>query len=212
MPFSITISRMKRSELTTKAMAHLHGKRLMDLLTPSEESFVRFLVILEIIRYHSESILPLVSKYNSLFYDEDEKAITDFIATYTKEGVDRILTASTPLRRKPFKGYRNNDISLFTVIKKQVLLERKNSNTSTICPSGDETRNITPSCFTFQYPEAMVTIKLEKLEPDDSDSSKKRKHAPSNDCNHSEDYSSVAMEFDDGEVAFDYSQVNQLYV
>jgi hypothetical protein len=210
MPFPIHLSQMKRSELTPKAMAYLHGKRVMQMLTPSEESFVRFVVLLEIIRYHSESILPILSKYESLFYEEDHQAVKKFIETYTTEEVEIILRASPSSRRKPFKGYRTKDIYLFTAIKRQVLLERKNFNTSIThdssgLPSVDETINGTHP-FTFQYPEAMATI---KLEPDDSHShTKKRKHSPSEDIASS----NVAMEFDDGDMAFDYSQVKQLGV
>lgn len=196
MPFPIHLTRTKRSELTPKAMAHLHGKSLMEILTPSEESFVRFVVLLEIFRYHSESLLLSLDKYNNLFSNEDKDAVYEFLDIIKKNGV---LTRTTPpfSARKPFKGYRTKDIYLFTVIKRQVLLERKNLK--------NETSNCTHP-FTFQYPEAMATTI--KLEPDD----KKRKLSPSNDFIASIDYSSVAMEFDDGDVAFDYSQVKKLTV
>jgi hypothetical protein len=58
LPFPIQSGRNKRCNMTPKAMAHLHGKRLMDLLTPCEEAFIWFVVLLDIIRYHSYSLEP----------------------------------------------------------------------------------------------------------------------------------------------------------
>jgi hypothetical protein len=40
------------SELTNKAKAFLHGKELQDLINVPEESFIRFVIAMDIARYH----------------------------------------------------------------------------------------------------------------------------------------------------------------
>jgi hypothetical protein len=48
-------------------MAHLHGKRLMDLLTQSEEAFICFLILVDLMRYHYHSLGVALNKYQNLF-------------------------------------------------------------------------------------------------------------------------------------------------
>jgi len=66
LPFSIQSGRNKRGHMTPKAMSYLHGKLLMDLVTPCEEAFIRFVVLLDIMRYHPYSLEPLLEKYGIL--------------------------------------------------------------------------------------------------------------------------------------------------
>jgi hypothetical protein len=83
LPFAIQSGRNKRGNMTPKAMAHLHGKCLMDLLTPREEVFIQFMVLLDIICYHSYSLVPFPEKYGILFSTQDTVAVLEFIETYT---------------------------------------------------------------------------------------------------------------------------------
>jgi hypothetical protein len=151
---------MKRSDLTPKAMAHLHGKCLMDILTPCEESFVWLLIVLDIIRYHSESLGPALAKYASLFSKEDEQAVDKFITSYTK-GIEKV--PPFPFSRKPFKGYHSNNIYLFVIIKKQVLEESKNVNSVMSYMERHSENGPTTGAipFTFNFPKSNASIKLE---------------------------------------------------
>jgi hypothetical protein len=81
LPFSIQSGRNKQGHMTPKAMAHLHRKRVMDLLTPCEEAFIWFVVLLDIMRYHPYSLVPLLDKYGILFSAQDTDAILEFINT-----------------------------------------------------------------------------------------------------------------------------------
>jgi hypothetical protein len=91
LPFPIQSGKNKRGNMTPKkTMAHLHGKCLMGLLTPCEEAFLWFVVLLDIMRYHSYSLVPLLEKYGILFSAQDKDAILEFIETYTKHGVKKI--------------------------------------------------------------------------------------------------------------------------
>jgi len=72
LPFSIQSGRNKRGHMTPKAMSYLHGKLLMDLVTPCEEAFIRFVVLLDIMRYHPYSLEPLLEKYGLLFSAQDK--------------------------------------------------------------------------------------------------------------------------------------------
>jgi hypothetical protein len=104
LPFSIQSGRNKQGHMTSKAMAYLHGKRLMDLLTPCEEAFIWFVVLLDIMRYHPCSLVPLLEKYGILFSTQDTNAVLELIDTYTKHGVEKIQQYPYMYRR-PFKGY-----------------------------------------------------------------------------------------------------------
>jgi hypothetical protein len=188
--------------MTLKAMAHLHGKRLMDLLTPCKEAFIRFVVLLDIMGYHPYSLVPLLEKYGILFSAQDTDAVLEFIDTYTKHGVKRIQPYPFMYRR-PFKGYRTKDILLFMIVKKQVLAERRNQKTVVFLninlPSANPpTTGVVP--FTFSFPESIAVI---KLEPGDYDSNKKRKLLQNGAA--SRVSPSMAMELDDGYFCFDYT-------
>jgi hypothetical protein len=76
--------------MTPKAMAYLNRKRLIDLLTPCEEAFIWFVVVLDIMRYHPYSLVPLLEKCGILFSAQDTNAVLEFIDMYTKHGVEKI--------------------------------------------------------------------------------------------------------------------------
>jgi hypothetical protein len=195
LPFSIQSGRNKRGHMTPKAMSYLHGKLLMDLVTPCEEAFIRFVVLLDIMRYHPYSLEPLLEKYGILFSAQDKNAVLQFINTYTKHGVEKIQQYPYMYRR-PFKGYRTKDILLFMIVKKQVLAERhilKNTASPDIdLPSPNpSTTGFIP--FAFSFPESIAVIKLES---DHNDSDKKRKLLQ--DVSSRRVSPSMAMEFDDG--------------
>jgi hypothetical protein len=90
LPFPIQSGRNKRGDMTPKAMAHLHGKCLLDLLTPCEEAFIWFVVLLDIMQYHSYSLVPFLEKYHILFSAQDKDVVQKFIETFTKHGVKKI--------------------------------------------------------------------------------------------------------------------------
>jgi hypothetical protein len=202
LPFPIQSGRNKRGNMTPKAMAYLHGKRLMDLLTPCEEAFIRFVVLLDIMRYHSQSLVTSLDKYDILFSAQDKDAVHKFIKTYTNNGVEKIQRYPFNYRT-PFKGYRTQDILLFVIVKKQVLEERNNqknvvSSVIDLPSAYAPTTGVIP--FTFSFPESIACI---KLEPGHYDSNKKRKLIQ--DGAASRVSPSMAMEFDDGDVCFDYT-------
>jgi len=209
LPFPIH-SRMKRSDFTPKAMDFLHGKRLMDHLSPSEETFVRFVILLDIMRYHPDALEATLDKYSSLFTIEEKQSVLDFINSYTCGRVEIPPFSIAAKNRKVVKGYRSNDIALFIKIKKKVLEERHHVNTVMSEVDGSSQNgstnafpenqfNVLP--FTFDYHQVNASIKIESF---DSVSNKKRKFHQSDGGNTSS-ASLMAMEFDDGDVCFDYS-------
>ena len=203
-PFSIH-SRVTRSDFTPKAMAFLHGKRIMDVLTPSEEAFVRFVILVDLMRYHYESLETTVQKYGALFTTEETDALSDFMKAYQGEKVEN---SGLPLSRncKVVKGYHSNDIALFVKIKNQVtedcehvnvvMSEMDKASKNGSFPSNQF--NILP--FTFHYPQFHASIKKEEFVDSDS---KKRKFPISLDGT-TATASPTAMDFDDGDVCFDY--------
>jgi hypothetical protein len=103
----------------------------------------------------------------------------------------------------PFKEYHTKDILLFMTVKKQVLAEQKNHKTvvspNISLPSGNPpTTGVIP--FTFSFMESIVCV---KLEPGDYDSNKKRKLLQ--DGAASRVSPSMAMESNDGDMCFDYT-------
>jgi hypothetical protein len=174
----------------------------MSLLTPCEEAFIWFVVLLDIMRYHSYSLVPLLEKYGILFSAQDTDAVLEFIETYTKHGVEKIQPYPFNYHT-PFKGYHTKDILLFMIVKKQVLAEQQNLKTI-VSPDIDlpsanpPTTGVIP--FTISFPESIACT---KLEPGHYNSNKKRKLLQ--DGAASRVSPSMAMEFDDGDVCFDYT-------
>jgi hypothetical protein len=168
----------------------------MDLLTPSKEVFIWFVVLLDIVCYHSESLLPSLDKYDNHFSDKDKDATSEFIEIVKKNGV---LTTTPLSAHKPFKGYRTKDTFLFMIVKKQVLADQKKVAPDIDLPSGNPpTTGVIP--FTFSFPESIASIKVEH---GDLDSNKKRK-LPQDEAA-SLVSPSMAMEFDDGDFLFNYT-------
>jgi hypothetical protein len=95
--------------MTPKAMAHLHGNCLMDLLTPCEEAFILFVVLLDIICYHSYSLVHLLDKHCILFSAQDKDTVLAFIKTYMKHGVKKIQPHPFNYHT-PFKGSRTKAV------------------------------------------------------------------------------------------------------
>jgi len=105
-PFSIH-SRVTKTDFTPKAMAFLHGKRIMDVLTPSEEAFVRFVILVDLMRYHYVSLDSAVQKYGALFTPEERGVLFDFMKTYQGEKVESLCMGLSRSDRKVVKGYRS---------------------------------------------------------------------------------------------------------
>jgi hypothetical protein len=78
----------RRNYFSPKAMSHLDGNRLMDLMSPSEEAFIRFVILVDLMRYHHHSLFVSVCKYQLLFRNEERKALADFMAGYEGEKVE----------------------------------------------------------------------------------------------------------------------------
>jgi hypothetical protein len=206
-PFSIH-SRVTRSDFTPKAMAFLHGKRIMDVLTTSEEAFVRFVILVDLMRYHYKSLATAVQKYGSLFTTEEKDSLLDFMKAYQGEKVEN---SALPLshNRKVVKGYRSNDIDLFVKIKNQVTEDREHVNVvMSEIDEASKNRLINGSFpsnrfdilpFTFHYPQFHASIKKEEFVDSDS---KKRKFSGTLDGTNAT-ACTTAMEFDDGDDCFD---------
>jgi hypothetical protein len=113
---------------TPQAMAHLHGKRLMDLLTQSEEAFIRFVILVDLMRYHYHSLGVALNKYHNLFSAEEKSSLVDFMTSYQGDRVEDFGMSLPPNRKKAVKGYRSVDISLYIKIKSMVTEDRKNAN------------------------------------------------------------------------------------
>jgi hypothetical protein len=209
-PFAIH-SRVAKTDFTPKAMAFLHGKRIMDVLTPSEEAFVRFVILVDLMRYHYVSLDSAVQKYGALFTPEERGVLFDFMKTYQGEKVESLCMGLSRSDRKVVKGYHSSDIALFVEIKNQVTKDRQHVNA--VMSEINETSNnglingsfplsnrfdILP--FTFHYPQFHVSIKKEELV---DSGSKKRKFAVSSNGT-TNTASDTAMEFDDGDMGFEY--------
>jgi hypothetical protein len=146
--------------------------------------------------------VPLLEKYGILFSAQDTDVVLEFIDTYTKHGVKKIQPYPF-MYRTPLKGYHTKDILLFMIVKKQVLVERHILKTVVspdinLLSANPPTAGVIP--FTFSFPESIACI---KLEPGHCDSNKKQKFLQ--DGAASRVSPSRAMEFDDGDFCFDYT-------
>ena len=148
-------------------MSYLHGKRLMDLMSPSEEAFIRFVILVDLMRYHHHSLFISLRKYKLLFSSEESKAVSDFMDAYEGDKVESNspFLVPPPTRKKIVKGFRSKDIALYMSIKKDVVNERA------ICSEQIAVGKAAP--FTFHFQEVDVKI---KEEPDIYSSGTKRKH------------------------------------
>jgi hypothetical protein len=75
----------------------------MDVLTQSEEAFVRFVILVDLMRYHHELLASAMEKYGSLFTTKEKCTLLDFMNAYQGEKVEN---SSLPLtcNRKVVKG------------------------------------------------------------------------------------------------------------
>jgi hypothetical protein len=150
-----------------KAMTHLHGKHLMDLLSPSEEAFIRFVILVDLMHYHHHSLFISLHKYKLLFSSKESKAVSDFMDAYEGDKVESPSPFFVPslTRKKIVKGFHSKDIALYMSIKKEVV------NEHTIYFEQNAVGKAAP--FTFHFPELNGKI---KEEPDISSSGSKCKH------------------------------------
>jgi hypothetical protein len=177
MPFPIHLKNSS-IDLSPQAKVHLHGRRLLDLMTPSQEAFIRFVVLVDCMRYHG---LILRNFSNGEGGDSDDKEeLIEFMANY-KGPMNSTLPASRHCPPKIIKGYRSPDIALYLTIKKKVLEERHHVKTvlselddateTTMASNGFPTNCFNVSPFTFYFPGHEV-----KEERNDKDASKQRKY------------------------------------
>jgi len=157
----------RHNYFSPEAMTHLHGKHLMDLLSPSEEAFIRFVILVDLMRYHHHSLFISLHKYKLLFSSKESKAVSAFMDAYEGEKVESPSPFLVPPAtcKKIVKGFRSKDIALYMSIKKEVVNERA------ICSEQTAVDKAAP--FTFHFPEVDGKI---KEEPDISSSGSKRKH------------------------------------
>jgi hypothetical protein len=197
------------ADLTPQAKSYLHGKYLQDLLSPSQEAFVRFVTLLDLMRYHHNSLKALVIKYGALFTDEDTDALLHFMNDY-QGSKNKNSNFAHSNGKSVFKGYRSHDIALFLKMKKQVLEDHQHAVTilaeldeaakKSIVVDGFPTNCFKVCPFILHYPDQEVEVNI-KVEPDDSTSRKRKLSASivatnTNVCHQ-------AMELDDDDL-FDY--------
>jgi hypothetical protein len=161
----------RRNYFSPEAMSHLQGKRLMDLMSPSEEAFIRFVILVDLMRYHHHSLFISLRKYQLLFNNEERKAVADFMSRYDGEKVESSSPGlvPSPTSKKIVKGFRSTDIALYMWMKKEVVKERTTSESMSSNPNAV----VETAPFTFHFPELVGLI---KEEPDKSSSGSKRKH------------------------------------
>ena len=171
--FSI-LQRNSNTALTHQAKVYLHGRRLMDMIGPSEEAFIRFVNLVDLVRYHPQALECCAFKYDALFTPEETDALVDFVKEYKGDKNDFKNGIMNYHSRKVFKGFRRTEIDFFSVLRGEVLKER--NHVSTVIAEMDEAAkccmetdgfppnrfNISP--FTFNFPEVLgkESIKIEQ--------------------------------------------------
>lgn len=103
------------SDLTNEAKAYLQGKEVRDLIDVPEESFIRFLIAVEIARYHFSQVEGWFQKYQP--YIAMPRKVKVFLEQYkTQNGV----FATT----RKLKGFRQADICIYLSMQASVRKER----------------------------------------------------------------------------------------
>jgi hypothetical protein len=125
------------SALTDRACLHLNGTPLSQYMGIPEEAFVRFVLIVDVFRYHYDDIRLYAEKYKSILGDPSYETILAALDGYT----------GTKNMAKVEKGYRNDDITFFAVLKSKVSKERGGAGGK-------------PS-LVFNYPLASINVKTE---------------------------------------------------
>jgi hypothetical protein len=127
------------SELSVHAAEHLHGKPLSRFMGIREEAFVRFVLIVDIFRYHYDDIPLYAEKYKYILGDSSYDTIVGAVGEY----------AGTAKLTKVEKGYRNNHIKFFERLRLLV----------------SEERRLGKDLFVFNYPHACTSkVKTEVKE------------------------------------------------
>lgn len=125
------------SALTDRACLHLNGTPLSLYMGIPEEAFVRLVLIVDVFRYHYDDIRLYAEKYKSILGDPSYETILTALDEYT----------GTRKMAKAEKGYRNDDLTFFAVLKSKVSKERGGGGKA--------------SCLVFNYPLASINVKTE---------------------------------------------------
>ena len=67
MSFPIHSRSSHQNYFSPQAMGHLNGQRLMDLMSQSEEAFIWFVILVDLMHYHHHSLHASLRKYQVLF-------------------------------------------------------------------------------------------------------------------------------------------------
>ena len=122
MPFPI-LCKNSITDLSPQAKGYLHGRHILDLLSPSQEAFIRFVVLVDLMRYHGVILRNYSNAAHGFSDPDDNKALIEFMANY-KGPKNTTLPFYGTIRPKIMKGYHSEDIALYSTIKKKVLEER----------------------------------------------------------------------------------------
>lgn len=115
----------------------------------SEEAFVRFVIVTDLLRYHFDSVREFSNKYRHLLHGEDDyKNVTNLLSQY--EGKKATL--------RPIKGFRDTDILFFQHLKSRVESERHEHK---IHSTDEDLEVVCPHQFIFDFPIASAKVKQE---------------------------------------------------
>jgi hypothetical protein len=107
---NFSVRKKGSSDLTNEAKAFLHGKELQDLINVPEESFIRFVIAMDIARYHFHAVESWFPKYQA--YIEMPIKVKRFLDHYkTQNGV---------YATRKMKGFREADISFYLSMQSSV--------------------------------------------------------------------------------------------
>ena len=153
------------SHLHPRAESFLHGKLMMDLLTPPEEAFIRFVTFVDLVRFHSASLMAGLVKYASLFHINDSTKLCKFLDSHKLN----YIVGDTKV-----KGFRTEDIAIFNAMKSRVYTEREKAKSlpshipdahGEVTASGKgslpskKSSIVCPLCF--HYPLSVAVVKEE---------------------------------------------------
>jgi hypothetical protein len=60
----------------------------MDLLTQSEEAFIRFIILVDLMHYHHHSLGVALNKYQILFTAKERSSLVYFMTSYQGDKVE----------------------------------------------------------------------------------------------------------------------------
>ena len=70
------------TDLSPQAKGYLHGRRILDLLSPSQEAFIRFVVLVDLMRYHGVILRNYSNAAHGFSDPDDNNALVEFMANY----------------------------------------------------------------------------------------------------------------------------------